>query len=114
MTDSVPRRAVFDDLRVGMWVAVIAQSGGAWCDRLEQRGAGTDIWLSEDGWAFHRLQCERGEVTILRDVPAAPVTVRRDDYHALVAALVQSGGCACQTCCAADVLTDNADTGDDA
>jgi hypothetical protein len=49
-------------------------------------------------------------VVILRDAPAPPVTVRREDYDALVAALNHKGGMFATVSEAAAALIDHADT----
>jgi hypothetical protein len=113
---STPRVARFEDLRVGQWVA--------WCDGDQQFGGyvkavhehAREADISQDADDRTALgvvtldACERDLVTILRDAPAPPVTVRRDDYDALAAAVHDTGPWAGRTFDAARALIDNADT----
>lgn len=86
----VPRRATFDDLRVGQWVA-LQDEHHARAGRITERYPHGDSYVvipfpkSDGATGFHvsRRACERSEVTILRDAPATPVKVRREDYDAL-------------------------------
>jgi hypothetical protein len=95
---STPRVARFEDLRVGQWVA--------WCDGDISQDADDRTALG----VVTLDACERDLVTILRDAPAPPVTVRRDDYDALAAAVHDTGPWAGRTFDAARALIDNADT----
>ena len=90
----VPRLAAFDDLRVGQWVAWCGLGAGA-----VEAGKVADLvdglWKVRDAhgsyFTITERECKAGEVTILRDAPAPPVTVRRGDYDALVAAVGSMG-----------------------
>lgn len=111
----VPRTATFDDLRVGQWVA--------WCDPgAKQPQSGVVEAVFDEGfrfkgqgiandWTIHGNDVEAGTVTILRDAPAPPVTVRREDYDALVASLDRALVADTALGRAARALIDNADTG---
>ena len=104
---AVPRRAMFDDLRVGQ--EVVWTAGGKF------DGGGTVVgFLDGRVQVIHEAGSEsvhRGAAwVILREPPAAPVTVRREDYDALKAALPTDRGAA--IIAAANTLIDNADTGD--
>lgn len=115
---TVPRRAVFDDLRVGQWVAWIDESDHAWAGRIVEPkpskfridgGAGVDVWVYD-------FDCHDERVTILRDPPAQPVTVRRADYDALVETCHEANGMNVtpyleRLLNVAGALIDNADTG---
>lgn len=87
---TVPRRASFDDLRVGQWVA-LQDEHHARAGRITERYPHGDSYVvipflkSDGATGFHvsRRACERSEVTILRDAPAPPVKVRREDLKAL-------------------------------
>ena len=112
---TVPRRASFDDLRVGMWVGVLAPNDGLWGGCISARSDASNGWrvVDVDGNRTGYLDkaiCEFCEVTILRDVPSPPVTVRREDYETLREALTISDRFTWQ---AARALIDNADLGAD-
>jgi hypothetical protein len=91
---AVPRVAAFDDLRVGQLIArtgtAIKGTGYAYAGRIID--VRTDIHpptvycMTDDDAEFTCIgrNCEAGEVVILRDVPEPPVTVRREDFDALV------------------------------
>lgn len=104
---TVPRKAAFDDLQVGQWVAWIRSDEDADIGRIDSKdqkaaalSSGPHIWP---------VDCDKGRVYILEDAPAPPVTVRREDYDALVQT-VQDNGRGITT--AALALIANADLGD--
>ena len=83
----VPRRASFDDLREGQKVAWLATDPEELhAGRVGRVAASTLVFYDSHGGQWHtpRSAVERGEVVILEDAPASPVTVRREDYDALV------------------------------
>lgn len=81
----VPRTASFDDLRVGM---VLAYDCNPWLvGTIDKVGRFQATGMSFDGTGFAiGMDGKHGAVVLLRDAPAPPVTVRREDYDALVAA----------------------------
>lgn len=117
MSAAVPRRAAFDDLRVGQWVVIVYDNDSAYVGRVaECRSTSVDVGrLGRDGFTIfpNFADDDHGEVTILRDAPAAPVTVRREDYDRLAVALTDKYGFAASLTEAASALIDNADLGDD-
>lgn len=125
----VPRVARFEDLRVGQWVCLQDEHharAGKITERYPHSPADNGSYVaipfpqSDGATGFHvsRKACERGEVVILREAPAPPVTVRREDYDALVAAKnADFGGGSWAPSWgnllgAARALIDNADTGE--
>lgn len=114
---TVPRRATFDDLRVGQLVAVHDPDP---CEDMEVYGGiltfvGTREANGVD-FAVSRLN-DAAVVWVLRDAPTSPVTVRREDYDALVALVNSSGFTAGSSWVkvhrAVRALIDNTNTGSD-
>ena len=112
----VPRRASFDDLRVGQWVAWVEYPGGGDArlaliesiDRTAVARARTEDGVLLDiaeGWAL----------VIMVDAPVSPVTVRREDYDALGTALERTSDLGTPVdplATAARALIDNAEGAD--
>jgi hypothetical protein len=109
MSAGVPRVARFEDLRVGQAVSYVS-GGMVRAGEVSEVSSGQATIQEFRGHEFFltREAHRPNTVTILRDVSAPPVTVRRDDYDALVAGY--NAGCS-QLLAAAQVLIDHADTG---
>ena len=78
---SVPRVAAFDDLRVGQWVAYLADDDSVLGGRVE-RASHIAVDVKMSGGLHYSLLRETypDGVAILRDAPEPPVTVRREDF----------------------------------
>lgn len=111
---AVPRPAVFDDLRIGMWVAWIILDrvyGG----RVTHKSDAEVRVASGHRLFLEQITLDTEALVILRDAPAPPVQVRREDYDALVA-IVHASGVEWPPDSLhyrARVLIDNADLGSD-